>query len=57
MDAMASVMIPYVKSALEKKEKNVYEKVHSEVDRHVFEKIPQPLPVIGTGGEWNVLLF
>ncbi len=37
MDAMASVLIPYVKSALGRKEKNIYEKVHSEVDRHVFE--------------------
>jgi two-component system nitrogen regulation response regulator GlnG len=39
MDAMAEVLIPYVKKALEKKEKNIYEKVHSEVDRHVFEYI------------------
>ena len=37
LDAMATVLIPYVKSALEKKEKNIYEKVHAEVDRHVFE--------------------
>jgi two-component system nitrogen regulation response regulator GlnG len=36
-DAMAAVLIPYVKKALEKKEKNIYEKVHAEVDRHVFE--------------------
>jgi two-component system nitrogen regulation response regulator GlnG len=34
---MAAAIIPYVKSALEKKEKNIYEKVHAEVDRHVFE--------------------
>lgn len=39
IDAMAGVLIPYVKKALEKKEKNIYEKVHSEVDRHVFEYI------------------
>jgi two-component system nitrogen regulation response regulator GlnG len=39
MDAMAEVLIPYVKKALEKKEKNIYEKVHTEVDRHVFEYI------------------
>lgn len=39
MDSMATVLIPYVKSALEKKEKNIYEKVHAEVDRHVFELI------------------
>jgi two-component system nitrogen regulation response regulator GlnG len=36
-DAMAAVLIPYVKDALGKKEKNIYEKVHAEVDRHVFE--------------------
>jgi two-component system nitrogen regulation response regulator GlnG len=36
-DAMARVLIPYVKEALEKKEKNIYEKVHAEVDRHVFQ--------------------
>jgi two-component system nitrogen regulation response regulator GlnG len=36
-DTMASVLIPYVKNALGKKEKNIYEKVHNEVDRHVFE--------------------
>lgn len=36
-DAMAAVLIPYVKKALEEKEKNIYEKVHAEVDRHVFE--------------------
>ena len=35
--AMAAAVIPYVKQALEKKEKNIYEKVHAEVDRHVFE--------------------
>ena len=37
LNAMATVLIPYVKNALEKKEKNIYEKVHAEVDRHVFE--------------------
>jgi Fis family transcriptional regulator len=30
-------VIPYVKEALERKEKNIYEKVHAEVDRNVFE--------------------
>ncbi len=39
MDAMAQVLIPYVKKALEKKEKNIYEKIHGEVDRHVFEYV------------------
>lgn len=37
MEAMAAVLIPYIKSALEKKENRIYEKVHAEVDRHVFE--------------------
>ncbi len=36
-DALAAAVIPYVKKALDKKEKNIYEKVHAEVDRHVFE--------------------
>jgi DNA-binding NtrC family response regulator len=36
-DSMAAVLIPYVKKALEKKKENIYEKVHAEVDRHVFE--------------------
>jgi two-component system nitrogen regulation response regulator GlnG len=36
-DAMAAAIIPYVKKALEKKEGNIYEKVHAEVDRHMFE--------------------
>jgi DNA-binding protein Fis len=34
---MAATIIPYVKKALEKKELNIYEKVHAEVDRHMFE--------------------
>jgi two-component system nitrogen regulation response regulator GlnG len=37
MNEMSAVLIPYVKSALDKKEKRIYEKVHAEVDRHVFE--------------------
>jgi two-component system nitrogen regulation response regulator GlnG len=36
-ETMAAAIIPYVKNALDKKEKNIYEKVHAEVDRHVFE--------------------
>ncbi len=36
-DAMAAALIPYVKESLEKKEKNIYDRVHSEVDRHVLE--------------------
>jgi two-component system nitrogen regulation response regulator GlnG len=39
MDAMAAVLVPYLKNALDKKEKNIYENVHDEVDRHVFEYI------------------
>jgi two-component system nitrogen regulation response regulator GlnG len=36
-DALAAALIPYVKESLKKKEKNIYEKIHSEVDRHVLE--------------------
>ncbi len=39
LDGMAAVLVPYIKNALRTKEKNVYEKVHSEVDRHLFEYI------------------
>ena len=35
--AIASAVVPYVKEALERKEKNIYEKVHAEVDRHILE--------------------
>jgi DNA-binding NtrC family response regulator len=35
--ALASAVIPYIKEALERKEKNIYEKVHAEVDRHLLE--------------------
>lgn len=35
-DALAAVLIPLIKKALEKKEKNIYEKVHAEVDSHMF---------------------
>lgn len=35
--ALASAVIPYVKDALERKEKNLYEKVHAEVDKHLLE--------------------
>jgi DNA-binding NtrC family response regulator len=35
--ALASAVIPYVKEALERKEKNIYEKVHAEVDKHLLE--------------------
>ncbi len=35
-DAIASVLIPFVKKSLDSKEKNIYDKVHTEVDRHVL---------------------
>jgi two-component system nitrogen regulation response regulator GlnG len=35
-DAFAAVLVPFVKKALDNKEKNIYDKVHTEVDRHVF---------------------
>jgi DNA-binding NtrC family response regulator len=37
LDAIADVLISFIKNALEKKEKNIYEKVHDEIDRHVFK--------------------
>ena len=36
IDAIASVLIPFVKKSLDSKEKNIYDKVHTEVDRHVL---------------------
>jgi two-component system nitrogen regulation response regulator GlnG len=33
----ASAVIPFVKEALERKDRNIYEKVHGEVDRHLLE--------------------
>lgn len=38
-DGLAAVLIPYVKKTIEKQEKNVYEKIHAEVDRHVLEYV------------------
>lgn len=38
-DTLASVLIPFVKEALDRKEKNIYDKVHEEVDRTLFEYI------------------
>ncbi|NTW57831.1 MAG: sigma-54-dependent Fis family transcriptional regulator [Nitrospirae bacterium] len=35
--ALASAVVPFVKDALERKDKNIYEKVHAEVDRHLLE--------------------
>ncbi len=39
MDEMVALLVPYVKNALNKKEKNIYEKIHGEVDRHLLEFI------------------
>jgi two-component system nitrogen regulation response regulator GlnG len=36
-NALAAAVIPYVKESLERKEKNIYGKIHEEVDRHVLE--------------------
>jgi DNA-binding NtrC family response regulator len=36
-EAMAGIIIPYLRKSLEMKEKNIYDKVHGEVDRHMFE--------------------
>jgi DNA-binding NtrC family response regulator len=35
--ALAAAVIPYMKESLEKKERNLYEKLHDEVDRHVLK--------------------
>ena len=35
--ALAAAVAPFVKDALANKEKNIYEKIHSEVDRHLLE--------------------
>ncbi len=36
---LASVLIPFIKEALERKERNLYEKIHNEVDKSVFDYI------------------
>lgn len=38
-DALAAAVIPYVKESLAKKERNLYEKLHDEVDRHVLKYV------------------
>ncbi len=35
--ALAAAVVPFVKDAIARKEKNIYEKVHAEVDRHLLE--------------------
>jgi two-component system nitrogen regulation response regulator GlnG len=37
--ALASALAPMVKESLERKEKDLYEKIHAEVDRHVLEYV------------------
>jgi DNA-binding NtrC family response regulator len=37
--ALGSVLVPMVKESIDKKDKNVYEKIHAEVDRHVLEYV------------------
>lgn len=39
LDSVAQALIPYIKNALDKKEKNIYEKVHAEVDRRLFQYV------------------
>ncbi len=36
---LASILIPFIKEALERKNKNIYEKIHNEVDKSVFDYI------------------
>ena len=35
-DALAAVLVPFVKKALDHQVKNIYDKVHREVDRHIL---------------------
>lgn len=36
---LASILIPFIKEALKRKDKNIYDKIHSEVDKFVFDYI------------------
>lgn len=36
---LAPVLIPSIKEALERKDKNLYEKIHNEVDKSIFDYI------------------
>ena len=38
-ETLSSVIIPFVKEAIEKKEKNIYEKIHAEVDKYIFDYV------------------
>ena len=38
-ETLASALIPFIKEALERKERNLYEKIHNEVDKSVFDYI------------------
>ncbi len=35
-DALAQVLVPFVKETLDRKEKHLYETIHAEVDRHLL---------------------
>jgi two-component system, NtrC family, nitrogen regulation response regulator GlnG len=37
--SLASVVVPYLKDAIEKKKKNIYENLHREMDKSVFEYV------------------
>jgi DNA-binding NtrC family response regulator len=38
-EPLASILIPFMKEALERKDKNLYEKIHNEVDKSIFDYI------------------
>ncbi|HAM51365.1 MAG TPA: hypothetical protein DCP92_12010 [Nitrospiraceae bacterium] len=38
-EALGSVLIPIIKEAIERKERNIYEKIHHEVDKPLFEYV------------------
>ncbi|MDA8214242.1 MAG: sigma-54 dependent transcriptional regulator [Nitrospiraceae bacterium] len=38
-ETLASILIPFMKEALERKDKNLYEKIHNEVDKSIFNYI------------------
>ncbi|RJQ21421.1 MAG: Fis family transcriptional regulator [Nitrospiraceae bacterium] len=38
-ETLSSAIIPFLKNAMRDKERNIYEKIHAEVDRSVFEYV------------------
>lgn len=38
-ETLASVLIPFVKDAIERRDKNIYEKIHNEVDRYILDYV------------------